>query len=475
MKFLPDLSKFILFLFIQLVLENIVQILCGDIAIRVSFSIIFILNLILFFFFNRAWLFYLFQFIIVIAYPLIIIPHNYDFNIFSFYLCSYYFLINPFQFSNYLIYFGLSAVVVCLIIFAQFTLIKSVTRRKSFLLIFLCLILVAKTVFHSQTFFVDSKKVIITFINQNKASDLIIDYKQLVKAETTITNYKCIPCGNISPSIKYLHNNTDKRSLLLIVESWGELFNNENQQKCIDFLRERFMGKQNLNEKYNITFGHTCSNGNSSAAEGRELLNMNDEESFKAFMYKGISPAFNLTDYKNQNNYHTISGSSSSKKYGTNWGRAEGLRIKLGFKSRFYYEELIQKYESNNENTYKAVYDESMIDSLINESKIFEKVFAYGFTINTHSVFKLNMDKIDKTSYANVKSRLLSCFENKTNAFDQFFRISEIIDHTFQQLDINNGLFDKVLIIGDHASHDLNIRSIYNKKYVPYILIERKI
>ena len=54
------------------------------------------------------------------------------------------------------------------------------------------------------------------------------------------------------------------------------------------------------------------------------------------------------------------------------------------------------------------------------------------------------------------------------------YRISEIIDHIFQQLDINNSLFDKILIVGDHASHDLNIRNLYNKKYVPYILIERK-
>ena len=135
MKFLPDLGKFILFLLIQLVLENIVQILCGDIAIRVSFSIIFILNLLLLVFFNRAWIFFLLQFLIVVAYPLIIIPHNFDFNIFSFYLCSYYFLINPFQFSDYLIYFILSAGVIYLIFFEHFALIKTVKERKSFFLI----------------------------------------------------------------------------------------------------------------------------------------------------------------------------------------------------------------------------------------------------------------------------------------------------------------------------------------------------
>ena len=53
-----------------------------------------------------------------------------------------------------------------------------------------------------------------------------------------------------------------------------------------------------LKNNFNIYFGETCFNGNTSAAEGRELLNMNDEESYRAFLNKEKNPKFNIVNYK---------------------------------------------------------------------------------------------------------------------------------------------------------------------------------
>jgi len=147
----------------------------------------------------------------------------------------------------------------------------------------------------------------------------------------------------------------------------------------------------------------------------------------------------------------------------------------LNFDSKIYYENLKGSYKINLENNYNAVYDESLIDSIINESKQHKKVFAYALTINTHPPFELNKDNIKNIqNYRESKDELLKVFNQNEKAFDQFYRIFSIIDHIFEKVEEDTTIFDRILIVGDHPSPDFNFRSLYSNKLVPYIYIERK-
>jgi hypothetical protein len=271
-----------------------------------------------------------------------------------------------------------------------------------------------------------------------------------------------------------MYNNNLKKELLLIVESWGVLNNTISQQNYINYIEEAFKRNNKLYTQYNLTYGETCFNGNTAAAEGRELLNMNNEESYRAFLMNGVKPNFNIVNFKNHNKYYTVAAFSGSKVYGSNWSNAEGFRRKLGFKSRFYFEELQKNKNINKENTYNSVNDEVMIDSLINISTFYHKIFAYGLTINTHVPFKLNKENIELLDYRNFTNKFKKAFDDKLIANDQFYRISTIIKHTLNKISFHNNSFDKVLIIGDHASPELSSRYLLNQDKVPYLLIERK-
>ncbi len=470
-RYLTDIARLLLFLFIQLLIENSIQYLFGDINIHLSFSFLFIINLCLYLRLNNFKIFFIFQLFTIAAYVIIMLPHFYYFNLFSFYSRVRYLFSTPVKF---LIYFLLLILVFYLISALQFSILQSIYKKRLLLLIFLFFMLITEMIFAPFIFHFNSKKIEVTFINQNRASEYCTDYKRFVNGREIISNYVCKSCNNISPSIKYLLNNTDNRELLIIVESWGELIDPTAQDTCACYIKSLFNSDAyTVNKNYQVTYGRTCFNGNTSSAEGRELLNINDEESYRAFLENDVSSKFNLVNYKNQNGFYTICGFSASKKYGSNWGNAEEFRKKLGFKSRFYFEELRLKNKINQENWYDAVDDEAMIDSLVNESKKCKRVFAYGLTINTHTPFKLDLNNSNLNYYNQIKSRFLYCFHNNLNAFNQFYRISEIINHTFNKLNTNNGLFDKIIIVGDHSNPEFGSRDLYNKKMVPYILIEK--
>lgn len=526
MQLLSAIFKLILLVAIQIIIEQAPQLILGHPEITINLSFIFIINCgLLLFTSNYRW-FYILQYISLAIYAIVLVPQLFFFNMFNFYARMNYIFLSPGNFIIAFVYLLIATAVISGIVWVQVKLMKSMGRHIYVMPVFAGLLLIAKFVAPTAEFLsaraiplsakksdaisnaaskdtepgepiVPWRKLYIDYIGNNNIEQIQKDYNKYSKGKTSITPYQCNSSedettASMAPTMQYLYDTNAKKDFLVLMESWGELAEPKEQEKLIRHIRNLFKRHgSTLSDHYSLEFGRTCFHGNTSSAEGREMLNMNDEESYRAFLERGVKPTHNITAYKNQHGYHTIAGFTASKQYGSNSSNAEGFRRALGFKSRFYYEELSQHYPDNKENTYKAVFDENLIDSILNESKRYEKVFAYALTINTHTPFRFDVNNnIDGKYYYKVKRELFKSFKENQQAYDQFYRIASIIDHTFKRLAEGAATtsapaptasgktaatpFDRILIIGDHANPDIRTRGLYNMKTVPFLIIRRK-
>jgi hypothetical protein len=500
-----------------LLIEQGPQLLLGNPEITINLSFIFIINcLLLLFTSNYKW-FYILQFFSLAIYAIVLVPQLFFFNMFNFYARMNYIFLSPGNFIIAFVYLLIAAAAIAGIAWLQVKLIISMRRQIYVVPVFALLLIIAefaaptaeilsaaaiptKNSTSSDEQLVPWRKLYIDYIGNNGFARIQKDYNKFAKGKIAITPYACNNTEDetsttLAPTIQYLQDTTTNKDFLLLMESWGELAEPKEQEKLMKHIRVLFNSHgAGLTKYYQLEFGRTCFHGNTSSAEGRELLNMNDEESYRAFLERNVAPPHNITQYKNQNGYHTIAGFTASKQYGSNMSNAEGFRRALGFKSRFYYEELSKHYKDNKENTYKAVFDENLIDSILNESMRYEKVFAYALTINTHTPFRFDVtNNIDGKYYYKIKRDLFKSFKENQQAYDQFYRIASIINHTFKRVaeayqtgeaetltaSRNNTVtqakpFDRILIIGDHANPDFRTRGLYNMKTVPFLIIRRR-
>lgn len=497
MQLLSAILKLILLVAIQLIIEQAPQLILGHPEITINLSFIFVINCLLLLFTSHYKWFYILQFISLAIYAIVLVPQLFFFNMFNFYARMNYIFLSPGNFIIAFFYLLIAAAVISGIVWVQVKLIKSMRRQIYVVPLFAIALLITEFVAptikilssraipnaasnnESESFFT-WRKLFISYIGKNKINVIHSDYYKYSKGKKSITPYACNTredetTTTLSPTIQYLYDTSAKKDFLVLMESWGELAELKEQEKLINHIKTLFKQQaSSLTNNYTLEFGRTCFHGNTSSAEGREMLNMNDEESYRAFLDQGVKPTHNITEYKNQNGYHTIAGFTASKRYGSNHSNAEGFRRALGFKSRFYYEELSKHYKDNKENTYQAVFDENLIDSILNESKRYEKVFAYALTINTHTPFRFDVrNNIDGKHYYKIKRELFKSFKENQQAYDQFYRIASIINHTFKRVAESKD-FDRILIIGDHANPDFRTRGLYNMKTVPYLIIRRK-
>lgn len=477
MQLLSAIFKLILLVAIQLMIEQAPQLILGHPEITINLSFIFIINCLLLLFTSQYKWFYILQFISLAIYAIVLVPQLFFFNMFNFYARMNYIFLSPGNFIGAFFYLLIAAALIAGIVWVQVRLINSMRRQIYVVPVFALILIIAAFVAPTAEF--KSAKLYIDYIGNNNIEQIKKDYTKFSKGKTSITPYQCNTeedetTTSLSPTIQYLQDTNANKDFLLLMESWGELANPQAQEKLINHIRDLFAQHgSNLTKNYSLEFGRTCFHGNTSSAEGRELLNMNDEESYRAFLERNVKPPHNITAFKNQHGYHTIAGFTASKQYGSNTSNAEGFRRALGFKSRFYYEELSTQYKDNKENTYKAVFDENLIDSMLNESKRYEKVFAYALTINTHTPFRFDVtNNIDGKYYYKIKRELFQEFKENQQAYDQFYRIASIINHTFKRVAETND-FDRILIIGDHANPDFRTRGLYNMKTVPFLIIRR--
>ena len=500
MQLLSAILKLVLLITIQLLIEQAPQLLLGHPDIVINLSFIFIINCLLLLFTSHYKWFYILQFISLSIYAIVLVPQLFFFNMFNFYARMNYIFLSPGNFIIAFVYLLIAAAAIAGIAWLQVKLIKSMQRQIYMVPVFAMVLIIAEfaaptaeilsaRAIHTKqsnesasesTIMVPWRKLLIDYIGNNGLVAIQKDYQKFSKGKTAITPYACNTTDdenvtNLAPTIQYLQDTSTNKDFLVLMESWGELAEPKEQEKLLKHIQNLFQQHgPNLTKNYNLTFGRTCFHGNTSSAEGRELLNMNDEESYRAFLERNVAPPHNITQYKNQNGYHTIAGFTASKQYGSNMSNAEGFRRALGFKSRFYYEELSKHFKDNKENTYQAVFDENLIDSILNESKRYEKVFAYALTINTHTPFRFDVkNNIDGKHYYKIKRELFKSFKDNQQAYDQFYRIASIINHTFKRV-AETSDFDRILIIGDHANPDFRTRGLYNMKTVPYLMIRRK-
>ena len=463
---------------VQLSLELMVRYISGSEIVIISWSVIFLFNIFLFFFIRKKFIFYLIQFISFTTYAIVVLPHYYYFNIFSFFKRINYLIISPEKFIAPFLFSIIVVLIFSCFFWIQHSLLKRTNRNFYFSPIFVLILFSFELLFNPV--FIKKNRISFSYVGNNYIPPIISDYINYQKGNREISSYKCNIVtdninSNISPTISYLNDNIGKKDFLILMESWGEMKISTDQKKLMECIKSSFFNYKNLSSSFNLILGNTCFHGNTSAAEGRELLNMNDEESYGAFLNFGINPEHNIVKNKIDNGYHTIAGFSASKRYGSNFGNAEGFRNALNFDSKIFYENLKELYKTNHENNYNAVYDESLIDSITNESKLYEKVFAYALTINTHPPFVLDKSNIKNIqNYKRSKVELLKIFNQNEKAFDQFYRIFSIIDYIFKKVEEDTTIFDRILIVGDHPSPDFNFRSFYSNKLVPYIYIERK-
>ncbi|WP_439504264.1 sulfatase-like hydrolase/transferase [Sediminibacterium sp.] len=497
MQHFSAILKLILLVTIQLMIEQAPQLILGHPEITINLSFIFVINCLLLLFTSHYKWFYILQFISLAIYAIVLVPQLFFFNMFNFYARMNYIFLSPGNFIIAFVYLLIAAAAISGIVWVQVKLIKSMRRQIYVVPVFAIMLLIAElvapviTILSSRAIpnaatnnesasFFTWRKLYISYIGKNKINVIHSDYYKYSKGKTSITPYQCNTTEDeiattLAPTIQYLQDTNANKDFLLLMESWGELAEPKEQEKLINHIKTLFKQQgSNLTNNYSLEFGRTCFHGNTSSAEGRELLNMNDEESYRAFLERNVKPPHNITEFKNKNGYHTIAGFTASKQYGSNMSNAEGFRRALGFKSRFYYEELSKHYKDNKENTYQAVFDENLIDSILNESKRYEKVFAYALTINTHTPFRFDVkNNIDGKHYYKIKRELFKSFKENQQAYDQFYRIASIIKHTFKRVAESKD-FDRILIIGDHANPDFRTRGLYNMKTVPYLIIRRK-
>jgi hypothetical protein len=446
--------------------------------IHLSFSLLFLLNTGLLFWKPNFTVFFLLELLSILIFALSILPHFYFFNIYSFIARFNYIWLKPREFSLFFFYLILALFLVFVKAKGQFNLVKNqlhYTFEFSVLIVLLfcfrfTLRLLIIPCFETGLY------IHIRGINDNNVNLFVSDFSIYKMGADSIQPYSCEGKKELSPSIQYFHNQAVNKELLLIIESWGEVVNPENQAQCRQFLQHTLNDFKVLNAEFTTQFGRTCFHGNTSSAEARELLNLNNEESYRAFLEFSHPTPYNLGESKMKAGYHTIAAFPASKKYGSNYSNAEGFRKKLHFKSRFYFEELIQNKSAkvNKENGYSSVFDEDMIDGLMNESRNYTKVFAYGLTINTHSPFNLDKSRVNLTDYQLAKKLLIKSFHGNETAFNQFYRIAMVIRHTINRLNKNPKLFDRVLLVGDHSYRDLRCVNLYDKNFVPYIVLSKK-
>jgi hypothetical protein len=476
MKISPHWS-WIAYFAIELITLNVIKTPLFDGNIHLSFSLLFLLNTGLLFWKPNFKVFFLLELLSILIFALSILPHFYFFNIYSFIGRFNYIWLKPREFSVYFLYVILALFLIFAKAKGQFNLVKNHLHYSfeftALIVLLFCFRFTLRLIIIPC--FQTDLHIHFRGINDNHINLFVSDLSLFKKGAHVVQPYSCEGKKELSPSIHYFLKQSSNKELLLIIESWGELLNPEHQAQCIQFLQQYLKNSAELERGFSTEFGRTCFHGNTSSAEARELLNMNNEESYRAFLELSRPSPFNLVKSKIEAGYHTIAAFPASKKYGSNYSNAEGFRKKLHFQSRFYYEELIENKSANvnKENGYTAVFDEDMIDSLMNESKNYPKVFAYGLSINTHSPFNLDKSHVDTTDYQQAKQLLIKSFRGNELAFNQFYRIAMVIRHTLNRLEKNPDLFDRILIVGDHSYRDLRCLNLYNKEFVPYLVLTK--
>ncbi|MDO9157672.1 MAG: hypothetical protein Q7U17_12400, partial [Sediminibacterium sp.] len=302
MQLLSAIFKLILLVAIQLIIEQAPQLILGHPEITINLSFIFIINCLFLLFTSHYKWFYILQFVSLAIYAIVLVPQLFFFNMFNFYARMNYIFLSPGNFIIAFVYLLIAAAVISGIVWVQVKLLKSMRRQIYVVPLFALALIIAEFAAPTAEFLsaaaiptkdntpvndqlIPWRKLYIDYIGNNNIVQIQKDYHKFSKGKTSITPYQCNiiedeTSTTLSPTIQYLQDTNANKDFLLLMESWGELAEPKEQEKLIKHIKTLFkLQGPNLTNNYTLEFGRTCFHGNTSSAEGRELLNMNDEES----------------------------------------------------------------------------------------------------------------------------------------------------------------------------------------------------
>jgi hypothetical protein len=321
----------------------------------------------------------------------------------------------------------------------------------------------------------DKGKHIINITTENKKEynvgkslikELYNDYKffQLGKKELyEIADFKNINSDS-SFSYKYFYNSDGNKEVVIVLESWGLLLNNE-------LLKDQIAPFYKIDSsKYKITFEKSYFNGATLQAESRELLNKVGEAYFSVINHNKCDIK-NLIKKKADQDYTTMAVQPFDGTYsvGAKFKKLIGFEIFRDYK--FFHDTLGLKTIFNNQ--YQSVLDEEVFAYIFENLKKSKKNFTYCLTINTHLPFFLTKEQKDDTNFINFREIYKNKFPNE-EMLGMYYRMNQELKSIANLISMSD--VDKVLIIGDHAPPYIfkNERNFFAPYYVPSILIEKK-
>ena len=321
----------------------------------------------------------------------------------------------------------------------------------------------------------DNGKHVINITTENKKEynvgkslikELYNDYKlfQLGKKELfEIPDFKNINSDS-SFSYKYFYNSNGNKEVVIVLESWGFLLNNE-------LMKDQIAPFYKIdNSKYKITFDKSYFNGATLQAESRELLNKEGEAYFSVINHNKCDIK-NLIKKKAEQQYKTMAVQPFDGTYSV------GAKFKklIGFETfrdyKFFHDSLGLKTIFNNQ--YQSVLDEEVFAYIFENLRKSTKNFTYCLSINTHLPFHLTKEQKDEITFIKFREIYKNKFPND-EVMEMYYRMNQELTSIANL--INKSDVDKVLIIGDHAPPYIfkNERNLFATDYVPSILIEKK-
>jgi hypothetical protein len=263
---------------------------------------------------------------------------------------------------------------------------------------------------------------------------------------------------------QFFYNSKGEKEVLIILESWGLLKNQQLREEKI----APFYALDSI--KYKIKFDSSYFDGATVQAESRELLNKEGEAYFSV-INQNKCDIKGLIQKKNEDQYKTMAVQSFPGSYslGTKFNTLIGFQR---FKEYTYFHDTLGM-KNNHNNHYTSVNDEQVFSYVFKNLSNNQKSFTYCLTINTHLPFSLSRRETKDPNFLTFQQKYSSLFPS-VQTLERYYRMKQELNSLAQL--IKNSDADRILIIGDHSPPFIfkEERKLYIPNLVPALFISRK-
>ncbi|MEN9701528.1 MAG: hypothetical protein RIR55_848 [Bacteroidota bacterium] len=303
-------------------------------------------------------------------------------------------------------------------------------------------------------------------IGKSLIKDIYTDYRLYThgkKQVHEIPDFKNLN-SNSSFAYRFFYNSKGEKEVLIILESWGLL---KNQQLREEQIAPFFTLDSN---RYQIKFDSSYFDGATVQAESRELLNKEGEAYFSV-INQNKCDIKGLIQKKNEANYNTMAVQSFPGSYslGNKFNALIGFQKFKEF--NFFHDTL--GFTINQNNHYTSVNDEEVFSYVFNNTPKNQKSFTFCLTINTHLPFRLSQSQTSEIEFLKFKQKYTPYFPSE-QTLGRYYRMKQELKYLAAL--IKNSTADRILIIGDHAPPFIfkEERKLYLPNLVPALFIEKR-